>query len=194
MNNEAKLGRTLSHANGVIVKSPIFSSDQKYRYSLEIEFGNSSGNDLAVIILKNPSSATGERADTTIRRIEDYFLKNLPEVRSLIVVNLFAIRSTYTDYLEMNRDLMDLVGPENDNYISKYCSRANKVICAWGGNSGINNGYYEARIKQVLTLVQANTLYQVVGKRKTAQPLHGMMWGMNHSLEKFSSHKLFLLR
>jgi len=183
MTKSVRLGKTIPHADGAIIKPAIFSKNNKYRYLLEIEFKDSKGNDSAVVILKNPSAATSTEADATIRRIEEYFIKNMPKVKSVKILNLFALRAT--DAIELNNESIDVVGIDNDSHILNACRNANLIICAWGGNSGINRSIYQSRINQVLLLIKNKPLFRISGKKKTIQPLHGMLWGYDYKLEKF---------
>src|SRR5579872_1719418 len=83
-----------------------------YRYWLEVALGGS-GPRLAAI-LKNPSTASIERSDATIGKVEAWAARR--GYGSLVVVNLFARRATHPRDLNLESDAV-MVGAENDRHI-----------------------------------------------------------------------------
>lgn len=113
----------------------------KYRYVLRRQFLTGSGR--VAFIMLNPSTATAEKSDPTVRRCEGFAKQwNYAE---LVVLNLFALRST--DPKKLYKD-EDPVGPENDTYIKQVCVESHLVICAWGVH-----GALKGRGKEVLAMV-----------------------------------------
>jgi hypothetical protein len=104
-----------------------FSKCGKYRYSLVRAFLHPGPKGPCAFIMLNPSTATGEVSDPTVRRCEGY--ARAWGHKALIVLNIFAFRST--DPKALYREL-DPVGPENDDYIEHYCKKAAQIVCAWG--------------------------------------------------------------
>jgi hypothetical protein len=110
----------------------IFSDDGLYRYWLSRTIA-SSGKRVTFIGL-NPSTADAKKDDPTISRCIN-FAKRW-DASTLIVVNLFAYRSTNPRVL---KDAVDPVGPENDAWLKKVMMESDIVIAAWG-NRGTFNG------------------------------------------------------
>lgn len=193
----ARLGRQVDHFNRVNLNTirADFSSDKKHRYTLQMEYQpdllESTRDQTTTVIMKNPSSANEQRSDSTIRKVETFVFLRFPQTRYLNILNIFAFRAT--DAIELHHLMMDDsedagIGSENDVYFKKLLAESNNIICAWGGPSGIDKAIYGRRIENVKNIIRDhNTLpvYQVVGKKPTREPLHGLMWGYDYSLNDF---------
>jgi len=189
-----RIGRQIPHFELVDLTSveAAFSGDRRYRYSLSMRYTDTlmdSGRDKSVaVIMKNPSAADAARADATIRKVETFVYHRFPEVRWLHILNIFAFRATEPG--DLNRvyreeGAMQVVGADNDHVIGKMATASDYVILAWGNNSGIDPVLYDERVyrvKQLLTEVPAGSVFCISGKRKTKQPLHGLMWGYEYAV------------
>jgi hypothetical protein len=86
-----------------------------------------------VFIMLNPSTATADVSDPTVRRCEGFARAWGHD--SLVVLNIFAFRSTDPKALYAEPDP---VGPENDSYIGRYAKHAvakgGVIVCAWGAH------------------------------------------------------------
>jgi hypothetical protein len=102
----------------------VFSPCQRYRYRLERDLGS---RRTVTFCLVNPSTATAETDDATIRRCIG-FSRSWGFGR-LLVVNLFAYRATDIRKL---REVQDPVGPNNDAHILEAANEAELLIAAWG--------------------------------------------------------------
>lgn len=116
----------------------VFSPDQKYRYTLERNFYGTEQR--AIFVMLNPSTATAEEDDPTIRRCIG-FAKSWG-CAGLTVLNLFAYRAT--DPRELKK-VINPFGPENERHIKERCA-GRIVVCAWG-----TNGVYMGQDRRVLT-------------------------------------------
>lgn len=105
--------------------SAIISSCGVWRYRLDRGLGGR-GPSVAIIGV-NPSTATADTDDQTIRR-ELGFGQRLGW-RRLIKGNKFAFRATDVDRLAV---VADAVGPENDRYLEQIFRDADLHIVAWG--------------------------------------------------------------
>ena len=83
-------------------------------------------------IMLNPSKADALTDDPTVRRCMQ-FSRNW-DFGAMIVVNLFALRST--DPVELQR-YTDPVGPENQYWLGKAVALSSRVVCAWGEHGGL---------------------------------------------------------
>lgn len=100
--------------------------DGCYRYVLTRDV-DSFGDGAVAFVMLNPSTADATSDDPTIRRCRG-FARRLGFAR-LVVVNLFALRST--DPAEIDR-AQDPVGRDNDDHIYLQTKDARMVIAAWG--------------------------------------------------------------
>jgi hypothetical protein len=192
----ARIGRQIPHFHEININSirANFSEDMHYRYTLFLDYNNtlirSNAKETVCVILKNPSSADEKKADATIRKVETYVYKHFQKVKTLIILNIFAIRATdvkEVNHLLSTHDINYIIGTENDKSIQQIFSMADHIICAWGNNNGIQANYYQERINQILNFLKESgkTTWQVAHPKGTKQPLHGLMWGFDYPLVKF---------
>jgi hypothetical protein len=106
------------------------SDDGLYRYRLTRRWGGQNDPCICWIML-NPSTADAVVDDPTIRRCISF--SEAWGFGSLIVVNLFAFRSTDPDLLP---SVEDPIGPRNDHAIRLAALEANRCIAAWGTKGG----------------------------------------------------------
>ncbi len=124
------------------VGSAIFGSGGRYRYVLRRKF--MLGEKTLTFIMLNPSTATAEESDPTVRRCEGY--ARAWGFRELTVLNIFALRSTDPKKLYTE---IDPVGPENNERIVSECLQSALTICAWGVHS-----MHMGRGREVLKMVE----------------------------------------
>jgi hypothetical protein len=110
-------------------KGAIIDESGQYRYLLWRVWNKSKPR--VTFIMLNPSTADANEDDATIRRCVG-FAKSWG-YGGMEVVNLFAYRTTYPEYLKC---VEDPIGPENDDYIGISAARSDIVIAAWGVNGG----------------------------------------------------------
>lgn len=147
--------------------SAVIDETQMYRYVLKRIWGEK-GKYITWIML-NPSTATAEIDDPTIRRIMTF--SKTWGYDGIFVVNLFAYRSTSPDNLKSNKSKIVygkpiIIGPDNDSYIWEYAAKAKLVMAGWG-----TSGSLLGRDKQVVGLVSSLDLY-CLGQSKTGHPKH----------------------
>lgn len=121
--------------------SATFSECRKYRYDLTREI--SEGPTLNFLCC-NPSTADSRLNDPTVARLERR--ARMWNYGRLVVTNVFAWRSTDPIVL---KDIEDPVGPDNDQFILRWASEAETVVCAWGVNGEL--GGRGARVRRILT-------------------------------------------
>lgn len=140
----------------------IFSSCKKYRYVLTREWTDGEG--AVVFIMLNPSKATATENDPSVRRCIGY--ARLWGFKKLVVVNLFALRST--DPKELYRAASPIGGVANDDAIIRQCGYATKVVCAWGCH-----GDLKKRGIEVLRLLNnAGIKLETLAETKAGIPKH----------------------
>lgn len=145
----------------------VFSPCQTYRYFLRRDWDD--GRCIAWLML-NPSTATATVNDPTIRKCIG-FSKRWGYAR-LIVVNLFALRSTDPRGLARNTDP---VGPENDYWIAQAANESREVVCAWGCMQHLT-GKLADRVPHVSGIVsKLDKPLTCLGYRKDGTPRHPLM-------------------
>lgn len=84
-----------------------------------------------VFLMLNPSTADATQLDPTVSRC----LRHAQRLGygGLVVLNLFALRSTNPRALELEEDP---IGPENDSALDRWVQDGTNVICAWGAIPG----------------------------------------------------------
>ena len=114
----------------VDVPPAVLSECLSYRYILSRRMGESSR--VVAFIGLNPSTADATRDDPTIRRCIG-FAKRW-DAGLLLMVNLFALRSTNPDALKTH---FEPIGPENDDWIDRAVSMSDIAVAAWGNNGAL---------------------------------------------------------
>lgn len=120
-----------------------FSPDRKYRYSLFRIWQPAAS--LVSYVLLNPSTADETTNDPTVSRCQVRAIN--AGFGGLIVVNIFAWRSTYPVNLYQ---AADPVGPENDVFIDRAVRESELVVCGWG-----KHGAYQDRGREVVKLIRS---------------------------------------
>ena len=144
----------------------------RYRYFLEVRIGEGPARTLTVI-LKNPSTASAERSDPTVGKVEAWARKN--EYSRIRYVNLFALRSPYPEELNAHPYGV-MVGRDNDAWIERSLQGADVVLAAWGNPNGVAPEKYEKRIAQVSRLLEGACVRALGPPTKLGYPRHGLMW------------------
>lgn len=101
-----------------------------YRYNL-VRVWDESLPRLCFVLL-NPSTADAQLDDATLRRGISF--AKAWGYGSVEFVNLYAFRATDPDVLRCAAETMDIIGPENDAWITEAAKRAKTVVLAWGAN------------------------------------------------------------
>ena len=185
-----RLGRQINHSQEVRVEGirACFSSDGIYRYALYIPYHRqTSCTRTAGVILKNPSSADARRADTTVRKVEEYVFQHLSSVGQLTILNLFGYRATDTRDVNSkisNDGIESAIGDQNDDFIRSTIHNCDKIVVAWGSRSRINEKAYDRRIQQIARLLYPyrTKLFHVGQLTNKKHPRHGQIWSYDHEM------------
>ena len=127
-----------------------FSRCRRYRYALWRQWGE--GEDFALIIGLNPSTADHRRDDPTIRRCIG-FARDWGYERLCV--------ATYPDDLKA---AADPVGPANDRWLRRLFGEAACVVAAWG-----NDGQFLGRAGDVRAMWDD---WQVLRVNQSGEPAH----------------------
>lgn len=151
------------------------SADRMYRYWLgrAVDTSSASEQRRLLFVMLNPSTADESANDPTIRKLLSY--ARAWGYARLDVVNLFAYRSPSPDELSRRYTQgVDIVGPENAQYIELAALRAHKVIVAWGGRvpSKLKVSRPAAVLAQLKTLGAGRWVPEYLELSKDGTPKH----------------------
>jgi hypothetical protein len=139
--------------------SAVFSTDGLYRFELRRVWGP---GQLVAWIMLNPSTATADADDATIRKITKYSKKW--GFGGLIVGNLYAWRSRDPKQL-LKVDAP--IGFENDQHLKRIADEASLIVCAWGINAEA------ARATWVIGLLRlTGKPLHCIGRNEDSSPCH----------------------
>ena len=111
-----------------IISEAIYSPCRQYRYILHRRWEIGQPDRSVMFIMLNPSTATEEVDDPTVRKCRVYAMQW--GFNHLIVGNTMGYRATVPALL---RDVADPVGPDNLRHLqSAIETYAPLVVCAWG--------------------------------------------------------------
>lgn len=151
----------------------VFSSCELFRYTLwrtsrslfATDFRGSRPRTFVNFICLNPSTATDDQDDPTVRKCQ--MLARRWGFDSICVTNIFAYRSTNPKALYK----IDYpIGPMNDRYLMNVADRASLVVCAWGAHGELMD-----RAQSVVTLLRdlkVKLHYLRMGKKQPYHPLY----------------------
>ena len=148
----------------------VFSEDGKHRYALERSWSPEKGK--VVFIGLNPSTADEMKNDPTVSRMISFSKSwGFGEIG---VCNLFSFRATFPEDMKKFRDP---VGAENDFYIAREISDADRVVACWG-----NHGKFLNRSSEV---TNALGRFEHFGFTKQGEPRHILYLRSDSPLEIF---------
>jgi hypothetical protein len=169
----------------------VISEDGQYRYRLWRHFtlpakpGHEAPSRQRVLwIMLNPSTANAEVNDPTIRKCLGFTAYNFG-YGGIEVVNLYAYRAAKPKVLWESRKTVDIVGPENDDYIARALKdeHIGKVVVAWGASGG---DWVQSRVLAVmLAILQSGHQPECLGVTKAGDPRHPLMVSYDTPLMRF---------
>lgn len=149
----------------------IISPSGQYRYRLWRQL--TPGKRRCLFIMLNPSTATADVDDPTIRRCMG-FTRRL-SCDTLDVVNLFAYRATDPNELKLH-SREHLCGPLNLQHIHQAIGTAEVIIAGWGARGGLHG-----MDKYVLSTITAPVY--CLGKTMHGKPRHPLYLPGDQPLE-----------
>lgn len=155
-------------------KSAVLSPCRTFRYVLTRVWDTNLPRLLFVLI--NPATADEKKEDRTSKRVIG-FAKRWG-FGSVVIVNLFAIRSPYPVDIE-KADAP--IGPDNDKHILEQAQVADKIVCGWG-----RYGSHKGRDKSVLALLSGFELF-ALKITKEGHPWHPLYIPYSQELVKYGS-------
>ena len=137
--------------------------ESPYRYTLERVVGP--GSKAVLFVMLNPSTATHEVLDPTVRRCVGY--ARAWGYGRLLVGNLFALRSTDPRVLYAHADP---VGPENFTQLVQMAQAADLIVCAWGAHGRYQD--QDVFVAAGLRRIQPLTALRLTKDGMPAHPLY----------------------
>ena len=152
-----------------------FSECGRYRYLLQRQWGD---EDLCLFIGLNPSTATADSDDATVRKC--VALARTWGFSGMTMANLFAVRSRYPQALSTHQDP---VGPENDRFLLPAIEQAHTVVAMWGNHGLKSYGQSTRRDQYILSLRDD---WQCIGITKQGAPRHPLYAASSSNLANFT--------
>lgn len=152
--------------------------DGDYRYAL----GRGARGPLVAWVMLNPSTADAMRDDPTVRKVRT-FTKILTgcRVSRLVVVNLYALRSTSPKGLHRGGDV---VGPMNTIALGDAIGLADHVVAAWGAHKGPAHEGHVVRFMEMAR--RREKTVRCLGRSADGSPRHPLMLAYATPFEDFS--------
>ena len=131
----------------------------------------------------NPSTATKEKSDNTIRKLEK--ISYLHGYDSWIMLNIYPKRATDPDNLdkEFNKDIHE----KNLQIIKKYVKANSDILCAWG-NSINKRKYLKDCLAAIYELISKEVgvkYFHLNNVTKRGNPRHILYSPLNSKIETF---------
>lgn len=119
------------------------------------------------IVMMNPSTATADRDDPTIDRVQAVCART--GFGRAIIGNLFAWRTP--DVAQLAK-VADPVGPENDRHLADLAAEADMVVVAWGRPEKLPRGHVD-RWRDVADILEtAGKPLHCLTHLKSSHPRH----------------------
>lgn len=140
----------------------------------------------ALWVMLNPSTATGEEDDPTVRRCVQFTKDFDLGLKGLVIENLWDFRATdpqvvkeqekrsRLDFSEGEKEHPSPCSEDNDYSILRAAKRAGIVVAAWGKNALEIEGGSE-RIHHVLGIIRGHSDVHILQLNKDGQPAHPLM-------------------
>ncbi|MER5312347.1 DUF1643 domain-containing protein [Streptomyces sp. NPDC002773] len=149
----------LTHQQGD-AGTAVFSPDLVHRYALTRTWAPGPHR---VYVLLNPSMATADQDDPTVRRLVGFAHRD--RCGGLVLANLFAVRST--DPSVLTTGLLDTVGAHNDALLQLLAEAAHDLTVGWGAWGRLQRA---ATVEKALTAHGARLW--ALGTTKAGHPRH----------------------
>ncbi|MEU9796928.1 DUF1643 domain-containing protein [Streptomyces sparsogenes] len=138
----------------------VFGPGHLHRYALTRTWGN--GGTHAVYVLLNPSMATADQDDPTVRRLVGFARREGHQ--GLVLANLFAVRCTDPYALT---GMVDTIGAHNDALLHLLAEKARDITVGWGNWGRLQRA---AAVETLLTGHGARLW--ALGTTKSGHPRH----------------------
>ena len=157
-----------------------FSRDNVYRYRLTRIWSYDLPIRFLLYIMLNPSTATENADDPTIRRCAEF--GKAWGYGGCHICNLFAFRSAYPEALRANADP---VGPHNEGVIGYTANLADVdlVVAAWGTHGTLNDT--DKRVKELMQ--REGIALHHLGLTKGGHPRHPLYLPSNTKPQKWAA-------
>lgn len=151
----------------IVVAYAKFSKCMLYRYTLLKAWTPTySDKDIALWIMLNPSTATADNDDPTVRKCQ--VLSKMLGYQGVCIANLFALRSTDPKGMRYNQP----VGPDNDAWLRVLIQRHHGIFVAWGSHKHELIGERVATVCNIIMQKKPDADVRCLGVNKDGQPKH----------------------
>lgn len=171
----------------VDIKNILIDDEKGFRYSMFVPFKNSTNENCALVIMRNPSSADQSKSDKTINNVLRFCKSNYSGV---YIVNLYPYYETDSTKLKdfIESCSYEVKMQQNYDAIDKILDKVDDAIVAWGTN---NTGHkydneYENNVELILDkLNKANKNVFAIRFTSSKNPWHPRNWEESFNLEMY---------
>lgn len=162
------------------------SADRRHRFLL-----GKRGNRTLVCCGVNPSSASPNDLDPTMKRVEAFAKANGYD--SYVMINLYPMRATDPDRMDKKED--KLIVKKNLEYITEMLAGTECDVWAAWGNLIKTREYLKNSLKQIVEITDTCqcTWYHIGNLTKEGHPRHPLYLKSICKMEKFDIHE-YLMR
>jgi hypothetical protein len=163
-------------------KNYIYDYSENERYSLGIK-----GEKPLICIGINPSSASPNNYDNTMKKLVRIVKNNKKDYDSWIMLNIYPQRAT--DPNNLDEDLNETFHKRNLEIIKRYANDNSRILCSWGTLIIDNERSYLKKclieIYNLLNKKQNINYYHIDKLTKDGHPRHILYANLNGGLNKF---------
>lgn len=131
-----------------------FSADGKHRFSLTIPFRERDGDEFLTIVGQNPSGANTQNADKTVRYLETFVFRNLPQYAGIQILNLFS-------RIDTDKEESDVLDVSTDKEFEKSLSKYSKALLIFGKLKTKGEYRFKERVIFVRSILEQVVLYKL---------------------------------
>jgi hypothetical protein len=116
-----------------------------------------------------------DNCDPTVNRCAEFAMSW--GYTEMVLVNLFAYRTAEPRHLRiLQMTGVDIVGPQNDDYIRKAVQECGIAVCAWGASAD----RYEERVAHVVRILRQWRPLQMIHRTKHGGPAHPLCLNLRY--------------
>lgn len=132
----------------------VFSTDNLHRASLRIPLFDRETNRTLCVIGQNPSDADEKVADKTIRFLEEYVFKRLPQYSELLMLNLYSRIDTKKSETE------NLIDAECERILFESLRNHTDFLVAFGQLKSKGSYNFLSRARKIQSLMSGKSIFK----------------------------------
>lgn len=145
-----------------------FTEDMRHRISLVIPFLDRATEKDLCIIGQNPSNANEHNADKTLRYLEEFVFRNLPEYSRIIMLNLYSRVDTNKE------EVTDIERTESNEAFLRYIDKNSDFLLVFGASAKKKEGAYNfpEKVNELMDVLSGKNVFKIDIQTNTNYPPH----------------------